>query len=748
MTLSDPLPDPFSAAAEACAREPIHIPGAVQPHGILLVLDGDLTITQVSANVEALLEQPAAALAGTDFRKLVPASALELVERLIREAASTYVNPFRVPVTTGAGVRNFDGIAHVVEGTGTVLELELDPEGNRSSTQGLDNYLKIVQRSLGAISDTLEVGVIAGVMAAEVKAFTGFDRVMVYRFAQDFHGHVIGEALEEGMEPYLGLHYPAADIPPQARALYLRNPVRLLHDVDAAPAPLVPELHPRTGGPLDMSQAVLRAMSPVHRQYLRNMGVASSLSISLVVGDQLWGLIACHHRTPRFVPYAVRATVSLYAIVLAAQLDVKQHSLAAQRVAAGRHMALSILTGLQDYSEPLGNLPAMLPLFMELFTADAAVLITEEEVFRAGAAPEKATLAALREELGDGTGDGVVISNHTGSAFRSLAGQQAVAAGLVGVHLGGREWLILFRGEVARVIRWAGDPRETKASGPGGALTPRNSFSEWLQEVEGECEPWPDHTPALTTEVRSGILEIFRQRNILLARSNQDLRRFAGVVAHEVKNHLQTSIMALSILEERLSTSTDESMGRLATLGKERLSGLSKFTNDMLAFADTEINVSAEAVDLGGIAREVVADLHLSGLAAGTRITVDPLPVVMAPRTQIHHVIANLLRNAVLHGRVADRILNVTIGARLEDGTATIHVRDDGRGIPEAQRGKIFDYFQRGDTKSAGSGIGLGFCAQVIARMNHRMWVEKSDPQGATFLFTVPLAETSNPGPA
>jgi len=732
--------DPLQAAIDRCSVEPIHIPGSVQAHGVLFTLDDDLRILQVSANSRQLLEKDAAALLGTPVLDLVVPETRRSFERLIREAAFTYVNPFRVTIPVRGGIRFFDGIAHVAEGLGTILELEMDPSEEASatpSTEGLDNYLQIVQRSLEMIAGVTDVIHIAEVMAREIKAFTGFDRVMVYRFAPDFHGEVIAESVEDDMEPFLGLHYPASDIPEQARALYMKNHVRLLQDVDSAPVPLVPELHPVTGAPLDMSRSVLRAMSPIHVQYLKNMEVGASLSISLVVEDKLWGLIACHHRTARFVSYAIRATSCLYAIVLSAQLKVKQRNLENHRIASARRMALSILTGLRDYSEPMGSLPSMLPRFMELFAAGGAALISGTDSFRYGHTPDEQVLADFHHELGDGSGEGVRISSRACREFRSLESTGANAAGIVAIHLGASDWLVLFRGEMARQVTWAGDPRKPGIAPEDGPLRPRNSFSAWLEEVRGESEPWPEETAALTSEVRTGILEILRKRNIILSRSNQDLRRFAGLVAHEVKNHLQTGIFALSLLEERVAQ-MDPAVHQLATLGRERLDGLSKFTNDMLAFSETETNTPEESFDLGEMVRDIVHELNIAGVTEGAVILITELPEIIAPRTQVRHLISNLIRNALIHARYGGRLLTIEVGTRETEEGTVVQVRDDGRGIPEEQHRRIFEYFYRGDTSNdSGTGIGLAFCAQIAERMGHKLWVENAQPTGAAFCFTV-----------
>jgi len=738
--MSDPLPN-----IDDCAHEPIHIPGSVQPHGVLFVLETErLEILQVSSSSKALIDREPAELPGTEFLSLVPAEARSAVERLVRNAATTYVNPFRVPVAVGDEAKFFDGIVHVLETGETVVELERDPESPRDleSTEGLDNYLQIVHRSLAELSGVCHARDIAAVMAREVKGFTGFDRVMIYHFAPDYHGQVIAEAKEPEMEPYLDLHYPASDIPPQARELYLKNPVRLLQDVHASPVPLVPALHPHSGAPLDMSRAVLRSMSPIHVQYLKNMGVASSLSISLVVDGKLWGLIACHHRTPRFVSYAVRATASLYAIVMSAQLKAKQASLENLRMSSARRMALDLITGLKDYSDPVGSLGVTLPALRDLFKADGAAVLSQQGIRAEGSAPGDLELISLRQQLEKHRTEGIVITHEAPSLFPTLTEGLPRAAGLVAIHLGEQAWLALFRDEAVQRVKWAGDPAHAKSRDASGTLSPRSSFAAWQETVRGQSLPWPDSTTTLTTEVRSGILELVRKRNILLERSNQDLRRFAGIIAHEVKNQLQSGIMALSLLESG-KEGMDPVVAQLAGLASTSLTNLAKFTNDMLEFSETEMNSTIEDIDFAKMAREVVEQLEASGRMEGVEIQILSLPRIRGPRSQMEHLLSNLVRNALTHARSESKHLRIEIGARenASEGTV-IYVRDDGRGIPPDKRDKIFEYFfSDRPNKSKGTGIGLAFCAQVVQRLGHRIWVESEPQAGSTFYFSVSPVE-------
>ncbi|RYD67203.1 MAG: hypothetical protein EOP83_03300 [Verrucomicrobiaceae bacterium] len=310
------------------------------------------------------------------------------------------------------------------------------------------------------------------------------------------------------------------------------------------------------------------------------------------------------------------------------------------------------------------------------------------------------------------------------------------------IHLGEQAWLVLFRDEAIQRVKWAGDPAHAKSRDANGMLSPRSSFAAWQETVRGQSLPWPDSTTTLTTEVRSGILELVRKRNILLERSNQDLRRFAGIIAHEVKNQLQSGIMALSLLESR-KEGMDPVVSQLAGLASTSLTNLAKFTNDMLEFSETEMNSTIEDIDFAAMAREVVEQLQMSGRIEGAEIQILSLPRIRGPKSQMQHLLSNLLRNALTHAQTETKQLSIEIGARADEANGTvIYVRDDGRGIPPDKRDKIFEYFfSDRPNKTMGTGIGLAFCAQVIQRLGHRIWVESEPQAGSTFYFSVSPAE-------
>ncbi|RYD72046.1 MAG: GAF domain-containing protein, partial [Verrucomicrobiaceae bacterium] len=301
---------------QACSREPIHIPGAIQPHGILICIrSADATVLQVSANSAGTLGCEPETCLNEPLANCLGAEQAAAVETVLKSGETDF------PITLRFRDVDYDTLVHR---SGELAILELAPRTDDSNA-----WNQIHHRLTRTIADLQRSPDLPSLCDAAVQAIadlTGFDRVMIYRFDPEWNGEVIAEIKAEGMDPYLGLHYPASDIPEQARKLYLRNWLRLIVDASYEPAPLLPVMNPDTGKPLDLSNSFLRSVSPVHLEYLRNMGVSASMSISLIREGQLWGLIACHHRVPRDLSFARRAACQLVGQIMSAEITNKENA--------------------------------------------------------------------------------------------------------------------------------------------------------------------------------------------------------------------------------------------------------------------------------------------------------------------------------------------------------------------------------------------------------------------------------------
>lgn len=472
--------------AADCAREPIHLSGAIQPHGFLVscVLP-DWTVRHASANVAALLEVEADALVGQSLREYVADEVLQAVTDAIDVANAANpaqrVGAYNIG-TFGQlcelGVHAADGLVHV----------EVEPQAGRQAEQVPTG---IAQAMIARIAAAEDEGDFHQRVAEQVRQLTGYHRVMVYRFRPDDAGEVIAEARAAHLEPYLGLRYPASDIPEQARRLYLHNRLRVIPDAGYSPVPIVPPLR-ADGGALDLSRHVLRSVSPVHLEYLRNMGVAASMSISIVSGGRLWGLIACHHDAPRAVPPAVRAAAELFGLFVSMRVSARDQDATVAHYEHAQRLRDAMAARLSQAADFADALTAELPLLSPAIDSCGAMLLIDGECRSSGRVPDPGQLPALRRWLAT-AGASPLLMSADAVDWRE-AGAADGLAGIMAVHLGsGDDWLLLFRGEQVEDVRWAGEPRKALVTSDDGLrIAPRKSFATWRETVRGRSEPWSE----------------------------------------------------------------------------------------------------------------------------------------------------------------------------------------------------------------------------------------------------------------
>jgi chemotaxis family two-component system sensor kinase Cph1 len=507
-----PEPPAFGQAdLSNCEREPIHLAGSVQPHGALLLLDETtLTVLQASANSGPVLGVAAVELLGQPLQCLGSDAVLQVQERL-RTLADV-----PLPLQARVGGQRFEGTLHRAPGGGLVLELADTARAAAVDLQGAERSAHIaaaVQRFTSAAS----LGTLADAIVGVMHELTGYDRVMLYRFDADGHGHVAAEARDPRLQPWLGHHYPASDIPPQARRLYLLNRVRVLDHVDAVPALLVPPLRPDSGAPLDMSHCQLRAMSPMHLQYLRNMGVAASMSASIVRDGQLWGLIACHHHTPRGVRLALRTAIELLAEVAATRIAAIENYAHAQVALLARRLEQRLIDATSvegDWRLALLRNPSTL---LQPLEATGAALFHQDEILTTGEVPSTPELRELLQWVDaqprGSAAETTWACSAIGRVQPALASLTPTACGVMAVKLSSTraDWLMWFRREQLHTVTWAGDPNKPVDADDPTKLSPRRSFAAWSEIVRGTAVPWSIAERVMARAVGAALVDIIVQ---------------------------------------------------------------------------------------------------------------------------------------------------------------------------------------------------------------------------------------------
>jgi chemotaxis family two-component system sensor kinase Cph1 len=472
-----------------CDREPIHIPGAIQPHGVLLALDSDLRVAMVSANSERLLGVASDDAIGAELDDVIgDGPAKHVATRLEAHLPSTplVLTLEDLPPTAAlAGVevdirvhRSGDRIVVEVESLGASGAVALSYHSARGA--------------MARLSSADSVTALTGHLAHEVRELTGFDRVMVYRFDQDWNGEVVAEDRRSDLNPFLGLHYPATDIPAQARRLYTVNWTRLIADVGYAPVPLHPVLDPATDAPLDLSHSTLRSVSPIHLEYLSNMGVTASMSVSLVIDDQLWGLVACHHYSGPHRPSQDARAAAEFLGQVASQVVVERERADARDAALATQAAMATVTARISAStdSPLLSLISD-PDLLELMDAEGAALCYDGVLTTRGAVVDDPTLRRIAAAL-ERPHQYATWTENIATLVPELE-NNADVAGVLRIGSAPDRWLLWLRPELEQVVDWGGDPTNkliAAAEGPEVRLSPRKSFEKWRQVVRGRSLPW------------------------------------------------------------------------------------------------------------------------------------------------------------------------------------------------------------------------------------------------------------------
>ena len=635
-----------------CDREPIHLLGAVQPFGFLLALDSTLwTITRVSRNAPEWLGAGPAELVGRPIEDVFTQDSIHLIRGQLQTAVftSTVARAFSVALLTDGS--RFDIAVHVVDDS-IVIECEpcVDEQGVNSGA--------LVRAMIARLQQTSELRTFYRVAAREMRGLTGFDRVMVYRFDHDGSGEVIAESARGGLESYLGLYYPASDIPRQARILYERNWLRIIPDISATPAAVEPGLI--AGRPLDLSMSVLRSVSPIHIEYLQNMGVGASMSVSILRDGKLWGLFACHHYGTHNVPFERRTAAELFGQMFSLLMESRERDNEAAYEARARKLHNQLVTVMAAEATRFDSIVSHLDEIADLLSCDGIGVWTGGSATLQGMAPTQEQFTGLIEHLARRDLGEVLAIHEIAAEYPAGRNFADRAAGMLVVPLSrpARDFLVFFRKEVARSVNWAGDPSKPVTIGPLGArLTPRKSFELWRETVSGQSIPWQPVDVRIAESLRVSLLEVIlrlsditeverkraqERQELLIAELNHRVRNILGLIRGVISQSRDPSLT--------VDAFTEVVGGRIQSLARAH----DQITADNWGPASFRGLVTAEA------------GAYLGGKA--TRLRLSGPEVLLEPQgfTTLALVMHELMTNSAKYGALSDSRGHIDIVTQLD----------------------------------------------------------------------------------
>ncbi len=474
----------LAAAEPLCENEPIRVPGAVQQHGFLLVTDAEFqTVLIASENTERFLSLPLRLILGATLETLLGRELLAVLRDLRRshdaerDGLVTFLGSFRL------GSDFFSVTTHPA-GSQRVLEFE-----QQEQLVGPEMMNGVITNFVGTLSRVKNEAELCNALVRQMADLTQFDRVLLYSFDEEGHGTVLAEVNDGKLPSYLGLRFPASDIPRQARELYVLNTVRIIPNAVYTPSPLrgLPAQEARG---FDLSLSRLRSVSPTHLEYMRNMGTEASMSVSLVADGKLWGLISGHHTQPRLVPYLIRSACDMLAKMASTQLSSFVTGSRLQAIVRSHAVQREVLTELASVKNFLDGLAEQLPRVLEITRAAGVALAVEDSLITHGEVPSHAAIAGITKWLDENVELDTVIHSHLSTVLPWADTIRAEASGLLAIRISAvqHRYLLWFRPEVVSTVRWAGEP--DKIIEGNQTLHPRHSFSEWREVVKGRSEPW------------------------------------------------------------------------------------------------------------------------------------------------------------------------------------------------------------------------------------------------------------------
>lgn len=490
-----------------CGSLPLHLINLIQPYGMLLVLNKmDLTILQVSENVENITGVLPTDLVSKSMAEFISADQFQFLKDKTAVGISGKL-PVRLTFTANGTPYNFISLIHEKD---SYILVELELAGQHGKEELFADVYQEVKYAMSRINVAETTTDACNIAITELKRLSGFDKIMLYKFDKNWNGEVIAEVMEEGMDSYLGLHFPASDIPKQARAMYFKNPYRLIPSSDYTPVKIYPVINPLSGGFIDLSNCNLRSVPSVHIEYLKNMGVKASMSTAIIKDEQLWGLISCHHREEKYLNYEMCSVFELMAGIISSRIAVIENKEQGSKTTRLQQIQSKLMEQVYLDDNPVSGLLNYDTNILQLLDCEGVVVSYNRETQFQGNVPDRYEVKDIILWLQSQQQDRVYAINNLPAVYENAVTFAEKGSGIIvlPIHAEKGEYIIGFRPEVVQDVDWGGNPNEA-INFEKNKVTyhPRNSFKLWRQKVEQTSLPWEKDQLAIAEGFRNFLIE-------------------------------------------------------------------------------------------------------------------------------------------------------------------------------------------------------------------------------------------------
>lgn len=719
-----------------CDREPIHLIGTSQSHGVIIACNPkDNLITHCSENSLELLGIPAEKLLGQPLSILLP--------EVYSEYFPTEDSKKELLPETEINGATFLIITHLSGGS---VVLDFEALGEKRSAV---NFQKQLSRILNELSSSGTIDDLTARGASLVKSVFGYDRVMIYQFDEEWNGKVIAEEKNEDLESWLGLHYPATDIPQPSRELFLKQEVRIISDVNYNPSVILQSNPDQPQKALDLSLSELRGVSPIHIEYLKNMGVGASLTAAIVIKGKLWGLLACHHYSPKYINYYHRQSVKFLTQIFTNSLNVLTVQNFIEKSESYVEVRQRIIAGLKNNQDLISSCVSENLPFTSYVPCSGGAIFINGNLRLIGSTPREEEVRELIQKVLANTG----MVYHTRSlekVYSPASSFKEKASGVLSIRLGdnSQDFMMWFRGENATEVSWGGNPEKNIVVKKGVSfLSPRTSFEKWTHQVAGVATPWKDHEIDAVNFLREGITHILisrqkeeiKQLNLDLKTLNKDLESFNYSVSHDLRAPLRGISGFVNILKQKHYNSLEESGRSYLDIIERSAKEMHTLIDELLAYSRLgRSRIKPSIVNIPNLVKNILENLNVANEYPQTRIIVDEkIPPAYGDRTLLNQLFLNLIDNALKYS-VKTKRPAIEIGFELKDEKVIYFIKDNGIGFDTKFKDNIFNVFLRlAGNEYPGTGVGLATVKKVVEKHNGNIWVESAPGKGSCFYFNL-----------